>query len=272
MCWNYNDREIRLRLEFFSSGITRRPVPLFGLPRPDTVRPHRRLDGVGPNLFATFTQFLTAAFWHRRYANIRNNEASLPLHTRWPSWSGTLTYPNFLPILTDGFGYRHLGITKSGITGRPVPLSGLPRPQTVRPHRQLDGVSPNLFATLIQSFTAVFWHRRYANIRNNEASLPLHTRWPSWSGTLTYPNFLPILTDGFGYRHLGITKSGITGRPVPLSGLPRPQTMRPHRQLDDVSPNLFATLTQSFMAAFSHRRYACIWNSKASLPLHLEIR
>ena len=55
-------------------------VPLSDIPLLDTVRPHRRLDGVGPNLFATLTQSLTAIFSHRHYVGIRNSEASFPLH------------------------------------------------------------------------------------------------------------------------------------------------------------------------------------------------
>ena len=94
---------------------------------------------------------------------------------KWPTRSGTVTYPVPLPFMIDRTGYRWLGITKSGITGRPVPLSGLLRPNTVRPHWRLDGVSPNLFANLTQSLTAVFSHRRFANIRNSEASLSLHS-------------------------------------------------------------------------------------------------
>jgi hypothetical protein len=55
-------------------------VPLSGVHRPDTVRPHRRSDGVGLNILGNLTQSVTAAFSHIRYAGIRNSEASLPLH------------------------------------------------------------------------------------------------------------------------------------------------------------------------------------------------
>ena len=70
VCRNYNDIQTR----------PGRPVPLSELPHPDTMKPHRRLDGVSPNLFASLTQSLTAAFSHRCYADIQNNEASFPLH------------------------------------------------------------------------------------------------------------------------------------------------------------------------------------------------
>ena len=48
------------------------------------------------------------------------------------------------------------GVFSSGITGRLVPLSGLPRPNTVRPHWWLNGKSLNIFATLTQSVTLAF--------------------------------------------------------------------------------------------------------------------
>ena len=64
-CRNYNNGQIRLWPWIFLSGITGRPVPLSGLPRPNIVRPHWQLDGVSPNLFANLTQSLTAALSHR---------------------------------------------------------------------------------------------------------------------------------------------------------------------------------------------------------------
>jgi hypothetical protein len=67
------------------------------------------------------------------------------------------------------------------------------------------------------------------------------------------------------------TKSEISGRSVPLSGLPRPATDRPHRQSDGVCPNLLGQNTQSLTPAFSHKRYTCIRNSEVSLPLHSEM-
>ena len=60
------------------------------------------------------------------------------------------------------------------------------------------------------------------------------------------------------------------GRPVPLLALLRPGTVRLLRQLDGVSSNLFANLTQSLMAIFSHRRYTSTRANEASLPLHTE--
>jgi hypothetical protein len=82
------------------------------------------------------------------------------------------------------------------ITGRPIPLSGLPPPPTGRPHRRSDGVCPNLLGQNTQSLTPAFSHRRYAGIRNSEASLPLLTLvfGPLPPG-LTYPVSLPLLTD-----------------------------------------------------------------------------
>ena len=85
---------------------------------------------------------------------------------------------------------------------------------------------------------------------------------------LTYLVFLPFLTNRSDYRWLRVTKSGITGQPVPLFGLPRLETVSPHRRLDGVSLNLFTNLTQFLMAAFFYRRYACIGNSEALLPLY----
>jgi hypothetical protein len=65
--------------------------------------------------------------------------------------------------------------TKSEISGRSVPLSGLPRPATERPHRRSDGLGPNLLGQTIQSPTPAFSHKRYTGIRNSEVSLPLHS-------------------------------------------------------------------------------------------------
>jgi hypothetical protein len=67
------------------------------------------------------------------------------------------------------------------------------------------------------------------------------------------------------------TKSKISGRSVPLSGLHRPAIDRPHRRSNGVCPNLLGQNTQSFTPAFSHKRYTCIRNSEVSLPLHSEM-
>jgi hypothetical protein len=67
------------------------------------------------------------------------------------------------------------------------------------------------------------------------------------------------------------TKSEISGRSVPLSGLPRPATERPHWRSDGLGPNLLGQTIQSPMPAFSHKRYTCIRNSEVSLPLHSEM-
>ena len=159
-----------------------------------------------------------------------------------------------------------------GITGRPVPLLALPRPGIVRPLQRLDGISPNLFANLTQSLTAVFPHRRYTCTQANEASLPLHAGCDQPNREFWPIRFLFLfLIDRSGYMWLRVSKSGKVGRPVPLSGLPHPETMRPLRRLDGVSPNLFANLIQSLTGAFSNRHYAGIRNIKASLPLHLEM-
>jgi hypothetical protein len=64
--------------------------------------------------------------------------------------------------------------TKYEMSGRFVPLFGLPRPATERPHRWSDGLGPNLRQT-IQSPTPTFSHKRYTRIRNSEVSFPLHS-------------------------------------------------------------------------------------------------
>jgi hypothetical protein len=130
-----------------------------------------------------------------------------------PWWlpSGLLSQPIRIGLIRVGRSFKEGGrcsgtttTNKSGsaqrpyhpvITGRPVPLSGLPRPDTVRPHRWSDGVGPNILDNLTQSLTTVFSHRRYASIRNSEVSLPLHTWLGPLPPGLTYPVFLPFPTD-----------------------------------------------------------------------------
>jgi hypothetical protein len=88
--------------------------------------------------------------------------------------------------------------TKYGISGRPVPLSGLPRPATVRPHRRSDGVGPNLLGQNTQSLTSDFTHKRYTGIRNSEISLPLHSEMilnPAASSNLGSSSLCPIRTS-----------------------------------------------------------------------------
>jgi hypothetical protein len=88
--------------------------------------------------------------------------------------------------------------TKFGITGRSVPLSGLPRPTTVRPHRRSDGVCPNLLGQNTQSLTPAFSHKRYTCIRNSEVSLPLHSEMtlnPAVSSNPGYSSLSPIRTS-----------------------------------------------------------------------------
>jgi hypothetical protein len=88
--------------------------------------------------------------------------------------------------------------TKYEITGRPVPLSRLPRPATVRPHRRSDGVGPNLLGQNTQSLTPAFSHKRYTGFRNSEVSLPLHSEMtlnPAVSSNPGSSSLRPIRTS-----------------------------------------------------------------------------
>jgi hypothetical protein len=133
----------------------------------------------------------------------------------------------------------------------------------------LDGVCPNLLGQNTQSLTAVFSHRRYAGIRNSEASLPLLTLV---SGPLPPVPDLSDFSSPFDRSDPATgRKSGITRRSLPLFGLPRPTTVRPHRRSDGLGPNLLGQTTQILTPAFSHKRYTCIRNSEVSLPLHSKL-
>jgi hypothetical protein len=139
------------------------------------------------------------AFSHRRYAGIQKNEASLPLLTM---------VSGFLPPMPNLSGFSSPSDrsdpatsrenTKSGISGRSVPLSGLPRPTTVRPHRRSDGLGPNLLGQTTQSPTPAFSHKRYIGIRNSEVFLPLHSKMtlnPAVSSNLGSSSLSPIRTS-----------------------------------------------------------------------------
>ena len=106
----------------------------------------------------------------------------------WRDLPMILTCQVFLRLPIDQSGYRWLRVCESRIIGQPVPLSRLPRRDTVRPLPRFDDVDLNLVVNLILSHTVDFSHRRYACIQNNEASLPLHSKRSSqsdsriWSG------------------------------------------------------------------------------------------
>ena len=83
LSWQVTQRiQMVCRPRVSASGIIGRPVPLLALPRPGTVRPLWRQDGVSSNLFANLIQSLMATFSHRRRTVTRASKASFPLHAK----------------------------------------------------------------------------------------------------------------------------------------------------------------------------------------------
>ena len=91
------------------------------------------------------------------------------------------------------------GVFTSGITGRPVPLSGLPHLGLVRPLRLPDGVSPNVFANLAQSLTGLF----HIDIMQTSGIVRLYSHYtPKVTNPIRNPNL-----SGF---------SSLSNRPIRL--------------------------------------------------------
>ena len=75
---DYNDMQIRLRPRIYSSGITKRPVPLSRLPHPKTVRPHGRLDGI-----SSLSQSLPSPLRRLSHIDVMHASGIVRLHSHF---------------------------------------------------------------------------------------------------------------------------------------------------------------------------------------------
>ena len=125
----------------------------------------------------------------------------------------------------------HSEIWYSGISGRSVPLSGLPRPMAVRPLQKIGWRKSGSLPDITQSY------RRLSQLNVTQTSGIM--RSPShYTPEMTSGTELQLIRSLSSFRQidpasttLGSTKSGITGRSVPLSGLPRSRTVRPLQKI-----------------------------------------
>jgi hypothetical protein len=159
------------------------------------------------------------------------------------------------------------GVRRSRITGRPVPLSGLPLPATVGPHQKIRWRKFKHLPQPYPALTTAIPHGSYTGIRNREVSPPTTTQ--NMVNPIRHPNlssFSPSSDRPIRLMDVRGPEFRTTGRPVPLSGLPLPATVGPHQEIGwrkfGYLPQPYPTLT----TAIPHGSSTGYWNSEVSPP------